>query len=119
MTKDFEKIINEFKVEFGFDFLLQTRKREYIEARSVVINYFYNYRQMGLTEIARAIGEVSRYNKRLDTVLKKVLGTSSIGDMKTYIQHTVANLDDGTVNEMFKTASNNYAAKLIEIEINK
>ena len=94
---------------------------------------------MGLTEIARAIGEVSnwkpnqatiyhalqnydvytRYNKRLDTVLKKVLGTSSIGDMKTYIQHTVANLDDGTVNEMFKTASNNYAAKLIEIEINK
>ena len=141
MIKDFEEIVKEFKQEFGFDFFKQTRKREYIEARSVLINYFYNYRQMGLTEIARAIGQVStwkpnhatiyhslqnydvytRYNKKLDTILKKVLGTSSVSDMKTYIQHTVANLDDGTVNEMFKTASNNYAAKLdeIESEINK
>tara|TARA_R110002049_G_scaffold200171_5_gene370805 strand:+ start:2046 stop:2471 length:426 start_codon:yes stop_codon:yes gene_type:complete len=136
MIRDFEKIVNEFKQEFGFDFFKQTRKREYIEARSVVINYFYNYRKMGLTEIARSIGETSmwkpnhatiyhslqnydvytRYNKNLDCILKKVLGTSSVKDMKTYIQHTVENLDDSTVNEMFKTASNTYAIKLSEIE---
>tara|TARA_R110000787_G_scaffold252435_1_gene357891 strand:+ start:933 stop:1358 length:426 start_codon:yes stop_codon:yes gene_type:complete len=136
MINDFEKIVNEFKDEFGFDYFKQTRKREYIEARSVVINYFYNYRKMGLTEIARAIGETSmwkpnhatiyhslqnydvytRYNKNLDCILKKVLGTSSVKDMKTYIQHTVENLDDNTVNEMFKTASNTYETKLSKIE---
>jgi hypothetical protein len=136
MIKDFEKIVNEFKQEFGFDFFKQTRKREYIEARSVLINYFYNYRNMGLTEIARKIGSVSdwkpnhatiyhalqqydvytRYNKRLDAILKKVIGVSSVSDMKTYIQHTIANLDDSTVNEMFKTAAETYAKKLDKIE---
>tara|TARA_R110001606_G_scaffold360045_1_gene512588 strand:- start:402 stop:818 length:417 start_codon:yes stop_codon:yes gene_type:complete len=133
---DFIKITNEFKNEFGFDFLKQTRKREYIEARAVLINYFYNYKGMGLTQIARTIGLISewkpnhatiyhalkqydiycRYNKKLDTVLKKVIGISSVNDMKTYIQHTVANLDDSTVSEMFKTAAESYTKKLEQIE---
>ena len=136
MKEDFKKITNEFKQEFGFDFLKQTRKREYIEARSVLINYFYNYRGMGLSSIARTIGEISdwkpnhatiyhalkqydvytTYNKNLDAVLKKVIGVSSISDMKTYIQSTVSNLDDSTVNQMFITASNSYAEKLEQIE---
>ena len=139
MIKDFITITDEFKHEFGFDFLKQTRKREYIEARSVLINYFYNYRNMGLTQIARAIGAISEwkpnhatiyhslqqydiyttYNKKLDCVLKKVIGVSSIKDMKTYIQHTVENLDDQTVTQMFITASQTYAAKLDKIELNK
>ena len=137
IIKDFIKIANEFKHEFGFDILQKSRKREYIEARSVLINYFYHYQGMGLTEIARAIGSVSewkpnhatiyhalknydiycRYNKRLDSVLKKVIGVSSVSDMKIYIQHTVANLDDNIVNEMFETASNHYAAMLEDIEV--
>ncbi len=136
MEKDFLKITNEFRQEFGFDFLKETRKREYIEARSVLINYFYNYRSMGLTQIAKLIGDVSdwkpnhatiyhalkqydvytRYNKKLDAILKKVIGVSSVSDMKTYIQHTISNLDDTTVNEMFKTAATTYADKLEEIE---
>tara|TARA_R110000796_G_scaffold104574_2_gene214460 strand:- start:1565 stop:1999 length:435 start_codon:yes stop_codon:yes gene_type:complete len=133
---DFIKITNEFKQEFGFDILEKTRKREYIEARAVLINYFYNYKGMGLTEIARKVGSISdwkpnhatiyhslkqydiytMYNKKLDSVLKKVIGVSSVSDMKIYIQHTVANLDDSTVGEMFKTASKSYADKLEEIE---
>lgn len=136
MNKDFIKITNEFRQEFGFDFLKQTRKREYIEARSVLINYFYNYKGMGLSLIARTIGEISdwkpnhatiyhalkqydvytTYNKNLNAVLKKVIGVSSVSDMKTYIQNTVSNLDDSTVNEMFKTASKSYAEKLEQIE---
>jgi hypothetical protein len=136
MEKDFLQITNEFRQEFGFDFLKETRKREYIEARSVLINYFYNYRNMGLTQIAMLIGQVSdwkpnhatiyhalkqydvytTYNKKLDAILKKVIGVSSVSDMKTYIQHTVANLDDTTVNKMFKTAAKTYADQLQEIE---
>lgn len=139
MMKDFITIADEFKQEFGFDFLKKSRKREYIEARSVLINYFYNYRKMGLTQIARAIGAISEwkpnhatiyhalqqydvyttYNKKLDCVLKKVIGVSSIKDMKTYIQHTVENLDDDTVNQMFKTASKTYADKLDQIALGK
>ena len=139
MIKEFITIADEFKREFGFDFLKQTRKREYIEARSVLINYFYNYRKMGLTQIARAIGAISEwkpnhatiyhalqqydvyttYNKKLDSVLKKVIGISDMSDKKTYIAHTVANLDDDTVNQMFKTASQTYAEKLNQIELDK
>tara|TARA_R110001632_G_scaffold121203_4_gene233903 strand:- start:93 stop:557 length:465 start_codon:yes stop_codon:yes gene_type:complete len=139
MEKNFETITKEFKQEFGFDFLKQTRKREYIEARSVLISYFYHYRNMGLTEIARKIGSVSdwkpnhatiyhalkqydvytKYNKNLDAILKKVIGVASISDMKTYIQHTISNLDDSTVYVIFKTAAETYAKKLDQIESTK
>ena len=137
--KDFITITDEFKQEFGFDFLKQTRKREYIEARSVLINYFYHYRKMGLSQIARAIGAISEwkpnhatiyhalqqydvyttYNKNLDCVLKKVIGISDMSDKKTYIAHTVSSLDDATVNKMFETASQTYAAQLDQIQLNK
>ena len=105
IIKDFIKIANEFKHEFGFDILQKSRKREYKPNHATIYHALKNY------------DIYCRYNKRLDSVLKKVIGVSSVSDMKIYIQHTVANLDDNTVNEMFETASNHYAAMLEDIEV--
>ena len=52
---DFIKIKKQFELEFGFSFLQETRKREYVEARACFIYYLYAFKKLGLVEITKLI----------------------------------------------------------------
>ena len=110
---EFIKIKKQFELEFGFSFLQETRKREYVEARACFIYYLYAFKKLGLVEITKLIEKeegwkpnhatihhslknyqlYSAYNPNIDKALRNVIGLfRNIKDKQLYISNAIQKL---------------------------
>ena len=111
--RDFMMIKKQFEIEFGFEFLKVTRKREYVEARAAFIYYLYRFRQYGLLDIARMIKTASgwkvnhatthhaiknfemycKFNPKLDKALLSIIGAfDDVKDKQRYVRNAITQL---------------------------
>jgi len=130
---EFEQTVWFFEKEFGFEFLVETRKREYVEARATLIHYLYNFKKLGLTEISKLIYAhsgwkinhatihhsiknqpiYSKYNPKLDEVLRAIVGYfDKDADKIQYIKNTITRLPSEVIDELHQDVLDAYAEQL-------
>ena len=118
---EFEQIKRRFELEFGYEFLTKTRRRDIVEARATFIMYLKKYKFRGLLEIARMINYstgwkinhatihhaienyemYTKFNPRLDEVMRSVIASfSKDSDKQQYIKNTIARLPSDVLNNV-------------------
>ena len=132
---EFERLKKQFELEFGFKFLKETRKREYVEARAAFIYYLYKFRKVGLVEITRLFQQVegwkpnhatihhslknyeiyTKYNPKIDEVIRNVIGYfRSTTDKQLYIKNKITKLPKDFVDQIHTQVENEYKKFLEE-----
>lgn len=117
----FRKYRKQFELEFGFAFLKQTRKREYVEARAAFIYYLSKFKKVGLVRITDLIKAdrgwkpnhatihhslknydmYCKYNPKIDSAVRNVIGYfRNTQDKQLYISNAIKNLDDDVVDRI-------------------
>tara|TARA_R100001163_G_scaffold11614_4_gene10621 strand:- start:11100 stop:11528 length:429 start_codon:yes stop_codon:yes gene_type:complete len=134
---NFNKVVNLFENQFGFKFIKNTRKKEYVEARAVFIHYLYNFEKLNLLEIQDLIYQYTGWrinhatifhslknqpiyckkNPKLDNVLKAVIEYfNNDRDKIEYVKNTVVKLRSNSINKIHKEVLKEYE-KQVEVDI--
>jgi len=119
--REFEKIVKRFELEFGYTFLKQGRQRDIVEARATLIFYLKRFRGLGLNQISRLIEAYcgwkpnhatilhatvnydiyARFNRRVDDVLKAVIGHYEKDSDKTrYIKQNIEKMPSDVISKI-------------------
>ena len=133
--KEFMKIKKQFEIEFGFQFLKITRKREFVEARAAFIYYLYRFKHYGLLDIARMIKTATgwkvnhatihhaiknfemycKFNPQLDVHLLSIIGTfADVKDKQRYVKNVITKLPDDVVDKVHEIVQTSYTKVLVE-----